>query len=79
MKTPLVSVIIPMYNTGASCLELIKTLQESTYKNIEIICIDDDARCNGNELFRKRPYKRTDGNPFGCCQVFVKRRFPTKD
>lgn len=50
MKTPLVSVIIPMYNTGVSCLELIKTLQESTYKNIEIICIDDGSVDNSFDI-----------------------------
>lgn len=52
MKTPLVSVIIPMYNTGASCLELIKTLQESTYKNIEIICIDDGSVDNSFDTIK---------------------------
>ena len=52
MKTPLVSVIIPMYNTGVSCLELIKTLQESTYKNIEIICIDDGSVDNSFDIIK---------------------------
>ena len=52
MKTPLVSVIIPMYNTGASCLELIKTSQESTYKNIEIICIDDGSVDNSFDTIK---------------------------
>ena len=43
MKTPLVSIIIPVYNTGESCIELLKCLYKSTYKNIEIICIDDGS------------------------------------
>ena len=37
MKVPLVSIIIPVYNTGGSCVELLKCLYKSTYKNIEII------------------------------------------
>lgn len=43
MKTPLVSIIIPVYNTGGPCVELLKCLHKSTYKNIEIICIDDGS------------------------------------
>ena len=43
MKVPLVSIIIPVYNTGGSCIELLKCLYKSTYKNIEIICIDDGS------------------------------------
>lgn len=43
MQLPLVSVIIPVFNTGNSCIKLLKSLQRSTYKNIEIICIDDGS------------------------------------
>lgn len=44
MKDNLVSVIIPVFNTGKSCLKLIKKLESSTYKNIEVICIDDGSK-----------------------------------
>lgn len=50
MNTPLISIIIPIYNTGASCLKLIKELQKSTYKNIEIICIDDGSKDDSFEV-----------------------------
>lgn len=43
MKDDLVSVIIPVFNTGKSCLRLIKRLEASSYKNIEIICVDDGS------------------------------------
>ena len=43
-KSPLVSVIIPVFNTGNDCLKLLDCLLNSTYKNIEIICIDDGSK-----------------------------------
>lgn len=52
MKNPLVSVIIPMYNTGESCLELIKVLKKSSYKNIEIICVDDGSTDDSYKIIR---------------------------
>lgn len=52
MKEPLVSIIIPMYNTGKSCLELIKALQKSTYRNIEIICVDDGSTDDSYKIIR---------------------------
>ena len=43
-KSPLVSVIVPVFNTGKDCLKLLECLLESTYKNLEIICIDDGSK-----------------------------------
>lgn len=43
-KSPLVSVIIPVFNTGKDCIALLEKLLDSTYKNIEIICIDDGSK-----------------------------------
>lgn len=44
MKKALVSVIIPVYNTGKACLELLDSLEQSSYKNLEIICVDDGSK-----------------------------------
>lgn len=52
MKKPLVSIIIPVFNTGKACLELLDALQLSTYKNIEIICIDDGSKDDSYKLLR---------------------------
>lgn len=49
-KTPLVSVIVPVFNTGENCLKLLDRLLNSTYKNIEIICIDDGSSDNSYQL-----------------------------
>ena len=43
-KSPLVSVIVPVFNTGKVCLKLLEQLLGGTYKNIEIICVDDGSK-----------------------------------
>ncbi len=53
ISKPLVSVIIPMYNTGNACLNLLEVLQESTYKNVETICIDDGSTDNSYAVIEK--------------------------
>ena len=40
---PLVSVILPSYNRFDSLLKSIKSINEQTYKNIEIIVINDGS------------------------------------
>ena len=41
---PLVSVIVPVYNTGAEAVKLVENLsRESTYQNFEIILVDDGS------------------------------------
>lgn len=40
---PLVSVIVPVWNTGDKVGRLMKRLREQTYKNLEIIAVDDGS------------------------------------
>lgn len=40
---PLVSVIVPVWNTGDKVDRLMKRLREQTYKNLEIIAVDDGS------------------------------------
>lgn len=40
---PKISVIIPVYNTGPSAVDLIKNLLKNSYKNLEILAIDDGS------------------------------------
>jgi len=42
-KNPLVSVIVPAYNEEEVIKDCIKTLEDQTYKNIEIIFVDDGS------------------------------------
>ena len=43
MTEPLVSIIIPAYNTGITAKALVETILSCTYKNIEIILVDDGS------------------------------------
>ncbi len=42
-KKPLISVIMPVYNAGDFLVEAIESIRWQTYKNWEMICIDDGS------------------------------------
>ena len=46
MKNPLVSIIIPTYNRAGYLERAIKSVLNQTYKNLEIIIIDDNSKDN---------------------------------
>ncbi|MBQ3464304.1 glycosyltransferase [Candidatus Saccharibacteria bacterium] len=50
MKSSLVSVIIPVFNTGASALPLAQKLLSDNYENLEILLIDDGSTDNSLKL-----------------------------
>lgn len=43
MSTPLISVIVPVYNTEQYLRRCLDSIADQTYKNLEIICIDDGS------------------------------------
>ena len=43
MKSSLVSVIVPVYNTGKVAKKVIRQLLEQSYQNIEIVVVDDGS------------------------------------
>ena len=47
---PLISVIIPIYNTGDSAVKLLNRLIKQSYKNLEIICVDDGSKDGSFDL-----------------------------
>lgn len=54
---PLVSVIIPVYN-GGSFLDLcLKSVENQTYRNLEIVLIDDGSTDNSLDLIRRHARK----------------------
>lgn len=53
MSQPLISVIIPVYNTNTSAVRLISALLKDKYQNLEIIVVDDGSTDNTPELLKK--------------------------
>ena len=52
-KEPLVSIVVPFYNVELYIEQCLTSLIEQTYKNIEILCIDDCGQDNSVEIVKK--------------------------
>lgn len=52
-KSPLISVIIPVYNSDRTLEECLKSIKEQSYSNIEIIIIIDGATDNSYAIAKK--------------------------
>ena len=49
-NTPIISIIVPAYNTSDYLLECIKSISKQTFENIEIICINDGSTDNSLDI-----------------------------
>lgn len=49
-KTPKVSIVVPMYNVGECAAACLRSLMGQTYKNIEILVVDDGATDNTADI-----------------------------
>lgn len=54
LHSPLVSIVIPTHNRKESLFRLIKSILASTYKNIEVVIIDDASSDNTFEGIKRR-------------------------
>lgn len=55
---PLVSIIIPVYNSASFLPECLDSIINQSYKNLEIICINDGSTDNSLSIIKK--YARSD-------------------
>ena len=53
MKNKLISIIVPMYNSSSTIERCLNSLKNQSYKNIEIIVINDGSTDNSSEICRK--------------------------
>jgi len=53
MSLPLISVVIPTYNVGRFIEEAICSIMNQTYKNLEIIIVDDASTDNTYEIIKE--------------------------
>lgn len=53
MENPLVSVIIPTYNSSKFLDACLSSIKDQTYKNIEILVVDNNSADNTKEIARK--------------------------
>jgi len=53
MRKPLVSVVIPTYNRADTIIRSIESVIKQTYKNIEIIVVDDASKDNTETVLQK--------------------------
>ena len=58
MKQELISIVVPIYNTDSYLEKCIKSIINQTYKNLEIILINDGSTDNSLNIINK--YKKQD-------------------
>ena len=58
MNKPLVSIIIPVYNVEEYLRECLDSVHNQTYKNLEIICIDDGSTDGSADILNE--YQKKD-------------------
>jgi len=57
MNKPYFSIIIPTFNSAETLTKLLKSILLSTFKNFEIIVIDDSSNDKTTEIIRKYPVR----------------------
>ena len=88
-KLPKISVIIPIYNASRYLSECLDSILNQTYKNLEIICVNDGSKDNSLEILKDYEKKysnikvisKENGGVIGInyCPSFVKKDLEEND
>jgi len=57
MKKDLISIVVPVYNAERFLDDTIKTVQDQTYDNWELILVNDCSKDNSVEVIKKHQKK----------------------
>lgn len=57
LETPLVSVVLPIYNVSDYLSECLDSVINQTYRNLEIICVDDGSTDNCLDIIKRYSVK----------------------
>lgn len=55
VSQPLVTVLMTVYNNGPYVAEAIESAQNQTYRNVEIVCVDDGSNDDSWEVLQRFP------------------------
>ena len=59
-QTPMVSIIVPVYNVERYLRQCLDSLVNQTYRNIEIICVNDGATDESGAILAEYAAKEKD-------------------
>lgn len=59
MKKPLISVIIPVYGVEKYISQCLESVINQTYKNLEIIVVNDGTKDRSAEILRRSMLQKT--------------------
>ena len=58
-QTPMVSIIVPVYNVERYLRQCLDSLVNQTYQNVEIICVDDGSTDASSEILTEYALKNS--------------------
>jgi glycosyltransferase involved in cell wall biosynthesis len=62
MNEPLISIVVPIYNPGLYLVKCIESLINQTYRNIQIILVNDGSQDGSQDICKK--FKELDSRVF---------------
>ncbi len=68
-----VSVIVPVYNAGKNMYKCLDALLNQSFKDFEVICVDDGSKDNSYEILKQYAQKDDRIKAFGLIKDFINK------